>query len=83
MTAPAAIDDLRRLFRAGGVVVRMGFSRGRRIWWVERPYIEIDDLTMQQAARGHNGQPLLSEAGDSLFGWPGSSQTWVPVFDEA
>lgn len=75
------VEALRQIFRGGGVVVRMGFAAGVRVWWVERPYIEIDDATMRLAAVGHNGQPLLAEAGDSLFGWPGNSQTWVPIFD--
>lgn len=75
------VEALRSLFRAGGVVVRMGFSRGQRVWWIERPYVEVDDATMRTAATGHNGQPLLVEAGDSLFGWPGNSQTWRPTFD--
>lgn len=74
-------DALRSLIRAGGIVVRMGLARGERIWWVEKPYIEVDDITMRMASIGHNGQPLLVEAGDSLFGWPGNSQTWLPAFD--
>lgn len=75
------VEALRQLFRAGGVVVRMGFAGGVRVWWIERPYVEIDDDTMRAARLGHNGQSLLVEAGDSLFGWPGNSQTWVPMFD--
>lgn len=74
-------EALRNLFRAGDLIVRMGFAGGVRVWWIDRPYTEIDDSTMRAALVGHNGQPLLVEAGDSLFGWPGNSQTWRPVFD--
>lgn len=59
----------------------MGFARGTRVWWIDRPYVEIDDAVMQAARAGHNGQELLVESGDSLFGWPGNSQTWRPIFD--
>lgn len=76
------VEALRQLFRNGGVVVRMGYVRGAPVWWIENPYIEFDDDTMRVAARGHNGQHLLVEAGDSLFGWPGNSQTWIPLFDD-
>ena len=75
------VEDLRQLFRTGGIIVRMGFAGGARVWWIDLPYIEIDDETMRAAAIGHNGQPLLIEAGDSLFGWEDNSQTWLPAFD--
>ena len=74
-----SVDDIRQMLREG-VTVHMGFSRGFPVWWIEHPYTEIDDMTLRVAARGHNGQPLLVEAGDSLFGWPGNSQTWRSVF---
>lgn len=75
----ASVEDVRSLIRAGAVV-RMGFADGERVWWTDRPYVEIDDATMRVARRGHNGQPLLVEAGDCLFGWQGNSQTWRSAF---
>ena len=74
------VDGLRDLIRAGSTV-HMGFAGGVRVWWIERPYVEVDDATMLAAAVGHNGEPLLVEAGDSLFDWEGNSQTWRPVFE--
>lgn len=74
-------DDLREIIRKGATF-RMGFAEGGRVWWSEHPFIEVDDAVMQVACVGHNGQPLLVEAGDSLFGWPGWSQTWRSTFEE-
>ena len=75
----AAIDDLRQLILRGATL-RMGFARGVRVWWVDHPYVEVDDATVASAAVGHNGAPLLAEAGDCLFGWRGNSQTWRSVY---
>lgn len=59
----------------------MGFAGGGRVWWVEAPeYEEFGDADVEAAAVGHNGGPLLIEAGDSLFGWPGNSQTWRSAY---
>lgn len=74
-----SIDDIRAAIRTGAVV-RMGFAHGERVWWLDHPYVEIDDATMREAATGPNGGPLLTEAGDCLFGWDGNSQTWLSVF---
>lgn len=65
-----------------GARARMGFAGGARVWWLEDPYEEVDDMTMRVAAYGGNGQPLLIEAGDCLFGWPGNSQTWISAYAE-
>lgn len=75
----ATVDDVRTLIRTGARL-RMGFAGGTRVWWVDRPYVEIDDATMRQAAVGPNGGPLLVEAGDCLFGWEGNSQTWLSAY---
>jgi hypothetical protein len=73
------VDQIRDLIRAGATV-RMGFAGGARVWWIEHPYVEIDDADMLVAAEGHNGQPLLIETGDCLFGWEGNSQTWRSAY---
>ena len=72
-------DSIRALILAGATV-RMGFAHGVRVWWIERPYTEVDDDTMREAATGANGGPLLQEAGDCLFGWEGNSQTWRSAY---
>lgn len=82
MAGPAndmLVDDLRQRIR-DGATVHMGFASGERVWWLEDPYVEIDDATMREAAVGHNGEPLLEESGDSLFGWRANSQTWRSIF---
>lgn len=76
---PEPVDTIRqRILR--GSTVHMGFAGGKRVWWMEDPYEEIDDATMRAAMRGHNGDLILVEAGDSLFGWEGCSQTWHSAF---
>lgn len=75
----AAVESSRqRILR--GDVVRMGFAGGVRVWWFDDPYEPVDDSVMQQAMVGHNGGPLLDEAGDCLFGWENNSQTWRSIF---
>lgn len=74
------VDELRAALHHGAVL-HLGFVDGRRVWWCEDPAAELDDAIVREAARGHNGQPLLEEAGDSLFHWAGLpsagfSQTW-------
>lgn len=76
------VDVLRDRLRRHPLVVRMGFAGGVRVWWVEHPYEEFDDATMRAAAVGHNGAPLLVEAGDCLFGFEGNSQTWCSAYSE-
>lgn len=73
------VDRIRDRIRRGDVL-HMGFAGGMRVWWFEHPYEEIADTTMQTAARGHNGDMLLVEAFDSLFRWPGNSQTWLSAY---
>lgn len=64
-------DDL-----PGGTIIRMAFGEGGRLWWIERP--ERDLSPERVAALGNQ----LVEMGDSLFGWPGFSQTWRIVEDD-
>ena len=65
-----------------GALARMGFAGGARVWWLEDPDEEVDDDVMAKASVGGNGQPLLVEAGDCLFGWRGNSQTWISAYME-
>lgn len=73
------IERIREYILAGATI-RMGFAGGARVWWIDDPYVPIDDATMQEACVGHNGNPLLIESGDCLFGWEGNSQTWRSAF---
>ena len=77
--AIASTETIRKHILSGATV-RMGFAGGRRVWWLEEPYIEVEDGGMREACIGHNGNALLEESGDCLFGWPGNSQTWRSVF---
>lgn len=74
-----SVDEVRAAILSGALI-RMGFANGERVWWIDDPYTSVDDLVMVEAMRGHNGDLLLEEAFDSLFGWPGNSQTWVSVY---
>lgn len=74
-----SIDAIRDRIRRGATV-HMGFADGERVWWFENPYQPVSDRAMRKAAVSDNGQALLEEAGDSLFGWEGNSQTWRSVF---
>lgn len=58
-----------------GAVIRMMFERGRRRWWIDRPFEELSEDSI--AALGNR----LVEHGDSLFGWRGFSQTWTLAGD--
>ena len=73
------VETLRRLILEGATI-RMGFAAGKRVWWIDEPWRTIDERTLREAATGHNGQPLLEECHDSLFGWSENSQTWRSVY---
>lgn len=55
----------------------MGFGRRGRYWWFESPYQIVSEARLRQLEVGN---VRLVESGDSLFGWPGSSQTWRLVY---
>lgn len=67
-----AADVADRLARGDRLYMGLG-SRGR-FWWFENRYQIVSD---QRLAR--LGDRVLVEAGDSLFGWRGNSQTWLAV----
>lgn len=56
-----------------GDQIHMQFLDGRRVWWFEEPHENVPD-TIMQAVQKDGG---LAEAGDSLFGLPANSQTWL------
>ena len=52
--------------------MQLGAS-GRREWWFENPRTSVSDAVMQQVQSAGG----VTEAGDSLFGLPQNSQTWL------
>jgi hypothetical protein len=58
-----------------GDELHMQFTDGRRVWWFEQPHQVIPDkLAMKLIAASDS--PIV-EAGDSLFGLPLNSQTFL------
>lgn len=64
------IDRLR-----DGHRLHMQFTGGKSIWWFEQPHQVISNKIVA-AVLNHPDSPLR-EAGDSLFGLPLNSQTWL------
>lgn len=60
---------------AKGDNLHLGFSSGQRRWWFEGPYQVIPEHVVHAAVR--DGAVAVIEAGDSLFGLKGNSQTWL------
>lgn len=60
----------------GGTVIRMQFGPMGREWWAERPFRRLQPERI--AALGNR----LIEMNDSLFGWPGFSQSWRIAEDD-
>lgn len=65
MNLPHIEDRIER-----GELVYTGFTPEGRVWWLNEPYEEIEPETIRRLGN------RLVEMGDSLFGWPGFSQTW-------
>jgi len=77
LMARLAIEE--RLLR--GDPLRMGMSRRGRFWWFESPYqIVSEERVRRLEVPGSNLR--IVEAGDSLFGWRGNSQTWFAARGE-
>ncbi|WWT39849.1 hypothetical protein [Microcystis phage Mwe-JY25] len=56
--------------------LRMGFTHRGRFWWFDCPYqIVSEERVRRLEAVGSNMR--IVEAGDSLFGLRGNSQTWM------
>lgn len=70
MKVEAVIDRLSR-----GDHLHLGFIAGGRRWWFEAPYQVISEHAVHAAIRA--GSVAVIEAGDSLFGLKGNSQTWM------
>lgn len=69
---PALAMQVTALLQSG-TPLHMQFVEGRRSWWMETPLqrVEVpDDWAMAML-------DVLVEAGDSLFGLPNNSQTYV------
>lgn len=70
LTTASVIERLR-----AGERLHMQFTGGRSVWWFEQPHQVIPARTVA-AVLAAPGSPLR-EAGDSLFGLPMNSQTWL------
>lgn len=70
MKVEAVIDRLAR-----GHHLHLGFLAGGRRWWFEAPYQVVTEPVVHAAIRA--GSVAVIEAGDSLFGQTGNSQTWL------
>jgi hypothetical protein len=60
---------------SAGDHLHLGFAKGSRIWWFEGPYQIVPEHVVHAAVR--DGTMAVVEAGDSLFGLPENSQTWL------
>lgn len=54
--------------------LHMGLGSRGRFWWFEAPYQIVSEERIRRLDHA-----AVVEAGDSLFGWRGNSQTWFPV----
>lgn len=67
---PQQVAD--RLAAGDKIHMQLG-EAGRRMWWFDSPHAVVSDKTMQAVQRAG----AVVEAGDSLFGLPQNSQTWL------
>ncbi len=58
-----------------GEKLHMQFVNGTSVWWFEQPHTVIPAKVMAQVLA--NPSSPLREAGDSLFGLPMNSQTYL------
>lgn len=63
---------------AHGDRLYMELRGGSRLWWFENPLAHVSDKTLSGLLFGHEPVARVMEAGDSLFGLPMNSQTWLP-----
>lgn len=68
MAERAVIERLR-----AGDKLHLQFVGGRRVWWFEAPHQAVPEAVVRQALEAGN----VAEAGDSLFGLPLNSQTFL------
>ena len=62
---------------ARGDRLRMELRAGQRQWWFEDPYAIVSDRTIAKLLAADASLARVIEAGDSLFGLPMNSQTWI------
>lgn len=68
MNLAAVLDRLR-----SGDQLHIQFVDGKRVWWFESPHQNVPDrIAVEAIAAGG-----VAEAGDSLFGLPLNSQTFL------
>lgn len=63
---------------ACGDRLHMELRDGGRLWWFEMPLAYVSDKTISAILFGQGASARVMEAGDSLFGLPYNSQTWLP-----
>lgn len=80
MTPPFLRKDQALLRLQRGERLHMELRDGARQWWFENPYALVSDTVIGALVFGHGAPAQLFEAGDSLFGLPMNSQTWLPVY---
>ena len=61
-----------------GDTLRMELRNGSRLWWFESPLAHVSDKIASALLFGARSPVRIMEAGDSLFGLPLNSQTWLP-----
>lgn len=72
------IDKVRqRLLR--GEKLHMQFVADRRVWWFDQPHWVVPSKLMDRMLSDPHSP--LREAGDSLFGLPRNSQTYLADID--
>ena len=59
--------------------LHLELREGARQWWFESPYALVSENVIGSLVFGHGAAVRMFEAGDSLFGLPMNSQTWLPV----
>ena len=73
LSTTAAAERLKR-----GERLHMQLLDGKREWWFEAPLARVSDAKVAGLLFGHAPSARVMEAGDSLFGLPMNSQTWLP-----
>lgn len=64
---------------ARGDRLHMELRGAARQWGFETPYAIVSDKVVSAALFGVSSSLRVMEAGDSLFGLPMNSQTWLPI----
>lgn len=76
MSAPLTLRQLGARLRRGHAL-HMELREGERVWWFDGPYASVPDDVVARMMTDRGRAIALVEAGDSLFGTLGSSQTWL------